>query len=195
MTNTQRLREAINRRNTFVRSLEESSKIEGRRFGEMSTGDRFDLTELGNKIKFYTERVNAEKKIKAMGNKKFAIVWDMAMNSGLDAGRKCQPTPMVVSGGVPGGEVRKDYISEGMCGFAWVNIKNGNSKFAKWVKEMGYGRKDCYYKGVTVWAPREFGQSVARKEAWADAMADTLNSIWTSDMGVEVKAWAGSRLD
>ena len=113
--------------------------------------------------------------------------------AGMNALTSANPSPMVV--GSPSTPLGNDidpskptyFVAEGPCGFAWVNVKPGNSKFAKWLKSNGLGRPDSYYGGVTVWV-REGGQSAARKEAYAYAFANILNNYG-------IKAYANSRLD
>ncbi len=65
------------------------------------------------------------------------------------------------------------YVADGVCGFAWVVIRPGNSRFANWLKKNGHGRKDSYYGGVTVWIS-DYNQSMQRKEAHAGAFARVL---------------------
>jgi hypothetical protein len=84
----------------------------------------------------------------------------------------------------PGG--KEWFEPEGLCGFAWVTIK-GTSAFAKWAKKQGLARPG-YPTGLVFWVS-EFGQSVARKEAFAKAFAAVLRS-----QGIE-GAYADSRLD
>lgn len=74
------------------------------------------------------------------------------------------------------------------CGFAWVNVRPGTSRFAKFLKAKKYARSDEYYGGVTIWIRGDGGQSVRRKEAYADAVASVM-----SDAGVD--AYSMSRLD
>ena len=78
-------------------------------------------------------------------------------------------------------------MSDGVCGFAWVNIKPARGKFVKYLKDNNIGRKDSYYGGYTVWV-RGFGQSLARKESYARAFADVLTTNG-------IKAYAMSRMD
>lgn len=75
----------------------------------------------------------------------------------------------------------------GACGFAWVNIKPGNSRFAKWLKANKYARSDDYCGGVTIWISVG-GQSIDLKETYAIAMAKVFK-----DAGFN--AYAASRLD
>lgn len=113
--------------------------------------------------------------------------------AGMAAGAAAKPAAMVVghAASVFGNDI--DYskptyvVPDGPCGFAWVNVKPGNSRFANWLKKNGLGRRDSYYGGVSVWV-REFGQSMTRKEEYAYAFAKTLRAE-----GVE--AWANSRMD
>ena len=97
---------------------------------------------------------------------------------GMDAGRRVGVTPMVV--GTPteifGNEI--DYskptyvVNDGVCGFAGVVIKPARGKFVSYLKSIGIGNKH-YYGGYYV-SVREFGQSLARKEAYAEAYAKVL---------------------
>ena len=97
---------------------------------------------------------------------------------GMDAGRRVGVTPMVV--GTPtelfGNEIDWDnstyHVSDGGCGFAGVVIKPARGKFVSYLKSLGMGYKH-YYGGWYV-SVREFGQSMTRKEAYADAFAKVL---------------------
>jgi len=106
-------------------------------------------------------------------------IYSEAHSAGLAAGHGCTPTPMVV--GQPttplGNDIdyEKDtyYVADGVCGFAWVNIKPARGKFVKFLKDNDIGRTDSYYGGYTVWVS-EFGQSVTRKENYARAFTSVL---------------------
>lgn len=74
------------------------------------------------------------------------------------------------------------------CGFAWVNIKPGNIKFAKWMVASGMAKKDSYNGGVR-YPVFEFGQMISKKEAYAYAFAETLR-----EAGIK-RVYADSRLD
>ena len=97
---------------------------------------------------------------------------------GMDAGRLVGVTPMVVgSPSTPlGNDIdysKKTYFVEGgVCGFAGVVIKPARGKFVSYLKKLGMGYIQ-YYGGGYV-AVREFGQSMTRKEAYADAFAKVL---------------------
>ena len=120
-------------------------------------------------------------------------IYSEAHSAGLAAGHGCTPTPMVV--GQPttplGNDIdyEKDtyYVADGVCGFAWVNIKPARGKFVKFLKDNNIGRKDCYYGGYTVWVSG-FGQSLDRKSAYARAFAGVLNENG-------LKAYSMSRMD
>ena len=97
---------------------------------------------------------------------------------GMDAGRRVGVTPMVV--GTPtelfGNEIDWNkstyHVSDGVCGFAGVVIKPARGKFVSYLKKLGMGYKH-YYGGWYV-SVREFGQSMTRKEAYAEAFAKVL---------------------
>ena len=99
--------------------------------------------------------------------------------AGMAAGNGCTPTPIVV--GQPttplGNDIdyEKDtyYVADGVCGFAWINIKPARGAFVKYLKQNGIGRKDSYYGGYTIWVSG-FGQSLARKENYARAFTEVL---------------------
>ena len=111
---------------------------------------------------------------------------------GMDAGRASTPTPMIVgSPSTPFGSdidySKKTYFVEGgACGFAGVVIKPARGKFVSYLKSLGMGYKH-YYGGYYV-PVREFGQSMTRKEAYADAFAKVL-----TEEGV--RCYVDSRMD
>jgi hypothetical protein len=115
-----------------------------------------------------------------------------AHEAGMRAAKAAIPTPMVVYEAEGLSDRPKEggkswLISEGVCGFAWVNIRDARKGFARWVKNEGIGRTDSYYGGVKIWVS-QFGQSMTRKEAYADAYAKVLR-----DNGVT--AYSHSRMD
>lgn len=75
------------------------------------------------------------------------------------------------------------------CGFAWVQVKPGNSKFANWLKRNGLARSASYEGGVKIWIG-DYGQSHQRKYTHARAMAQVLRER----LGME-RIYAGDRLD
>ena len=111
---------------------------------------------------------------------------------GMDAGRRVGVTPMIVgSPSTPFGSdidySKKTYfVEDGVCGFAGVVIKPARGKFVSYLKSIGIGNKH-YYGGYYV-SVREFGQSLTRKEAYAEAYAKVL-----SEAGF--KCYVDSRMD
>jgi len=72
----------------------------------------------------------------AYANEIPATIYSEAHALGIAAGNGCSPTPMVV--GTPTTPLGNDidyskdtyYVSDGVCGFAWVNIKPARAAFA-----------------------------------------------------------------
>lgn len=121
----------------------------------------------------------------------FAVLYEQADTAGKQAADAAVPTPMIVGeettpfNGVIDYTKPTYFVSEGLCGFAWVNFK-GNTAFGRWAKKAGKASPACG-GGLQVWV-RGYGQSVTRKEAYAQAFAAVLRAE-----GIE--AYAGSRLD
>jgi len=62
------------------------------------------------------------------------------------------------------------------CGFAWVEIPNGRSKFVSWLKKNKIGDKH-WKKGWQIWNPAgNFTQSMDIKEAGAYAFVKVLRA-------------------
>lgn len=85
-------------------------------------------------------------------------------------------------------------VMDGVCGFAWINIRPGNSPFANWAKKQSRpGRPDwelarkSYHGGVDIWVS-DYGQSYELKLAYARGYAKVL-----AEAGI--KAYASGRLD
>ena len=123
----------------------------------------------------------------------FETLYNQAREAGLVAGAGSKPTPMVVGSPTTpfGNDIDQTkptyFVEDGVCGFAWINVKPGTSAFAKYLVKSGKARSDSYYGGVTIWVG-EYNQSMQRKEAYAHAFAKIL-----SDNGI--KAYAASRMD
>lgn len=119
-------------------------------------------------------------------------LFDQAHEAGMKAVESLQVVPMVVNQHAnmfddSSPVVNSWVVPDGPCGFAWVNIKPANGKFAKFMLKEGYARKDSYYGGISYWISA-FNQSVQKKETYARAFAKVL-----SDNGI--KAYSASRLD
>lgn len=78
------------------------------------------------------------------------------------------------------------YVADGACGFAWVKVYPGNSKFARFLVKNGLARKS-YSGGVDIWVSA-YSQSVQKKEAYARAFANVVKAAG-------YKCYADSRLD
>jgi len=107
----------------------------------------------------------------------FETLWEEAKADGYVAGTDARPNPMIVQG------YENEPVMDGACGFAWVNFsmkKGMGRKFGKWLIDNDHARKDDYYGGCTIWIG-EHGQSMARKEAHAHAMAQTLQRAGIED--------------
>jgi hypothetical protein len=101
-------------------------------------------------------------------------------------------TPMVVQQHVDmlndKSPVTKEWVvPDGPCGFAWVNVKPGNSKFAKWLKAKGYAHADSYEKGVSM-SIFSYNQSIQKKACYAAAFAEVLRNAG-------INAYSNSRMD
>jgi hypothetical protein len=122
--------------------------------------------------------------------KDFSGLWAKAMAAGMAAGNAAAPVPMVVAQadifGKPLPDAKRYFVPDGVCGFAWVVVRPGNSPFANWGKKAKLLSPN-YGGGVKYWVG-EFGQSMQRKEAFADAFAAVL-----SEAGIN--AYANSRMD
>ena len=105
--------------------------------------------------------------------------------AGLKAGLESSPNPVTFKDTHTG----QTYDSaEGSCGFAWVNISPARGKFVNHLKKIGKGYTS-YQGGYNVPAGGvELGQSITRKEAYAEAFAKVLQ-----DWGI--KCYVSSRLD
>lgn len=103
---------------------------------------------------------------------------EQAHQAGMAALEAATPRPMLVGTAV-GLSNQIDYTkptyyeTQGVCGFAWVNVK-GNTSFGRLFSKVSHASKDSYYGGVSYWV-REGGQSYERKMAYANAFAEVLN--------------------
>jgi len=75
------------------------------------------------------------------------------------------------------------------CGFAWVNMSQARSRFARWLKNNGHASKGTY-KGLTIYNPSgNPTQNIDAKFAGAEAFVAVLK-----EEGI-VDVYASSRLD
>lgn len=133
-----------------------------------------------------------------INGKSFEEIFNEAHAAGMAAVEKLNVVPMVVAqhenqmnDNSP--IVKSWFVADGVCGFAWVNIKPGNSPFAKYLKTvevpgiLAQGHKDDYYGGVTMWVGG-FNQSMQKKEAYGGGFAGILQQYG-------IKAYMSSRMD
>jgi hypothetical protein len=127
----------------------------------------------------------------------FAEVFAKAQAAGEAAFHAAKPVAMAVqnAGGLQDGfDWNKPYsvVSDGVCGFAWVNVYvDGRSKVAKEMKQ--FGLRSDYMGGYNFWASEvapsaRSSQSMQRKEAACEAFAKVLRDYGYS-------AYVGSRMD
>jgi len=110
---------------------------------------------------------------------------ELAHKAGIKAGNEAIPNPMVIVDS----ETKEviDVVDDGLCGFAWINIKPARGAFVSYLKARDWGSVNTYAGGYEIWVSN-FNQSVTRKYAYAVAFAAVLNQYG-------IKAYAGSRLD
>lgn len=138
------------------------------------------------------EKIAAEKIERQARYAKFAKVCEQAHLNGMAAATDIVPTPMVVQQHAnpldDNSPVVRQYepVMDGVCGFAWVEVRPSNSSFAIWARKQGW--RQSSYMGTYLWVSY-FGQSMERKTAYARAYAAHL----VSELGI--KAHAGSRMD
>jgi hypothetical protein len=128
--------------------------------------------------------------MKKLTEQEMALLAQRAEAEGRNRAYDCTPTPMLVRQHSnmldDNSPVVKEYapVMGGVCGFAWVNIKPGTSRFARWLKKSGLARTDNYDGGVTMFI-HEYGQSYELKQAHAHGMANYLR-----EQGPTVKSGA-----
>lgn len=110
---------------------------------------------------------------------------ELAHKAGRKAADEIIPQPMVVVDGTTKAVV--DVVDDGLCGFAWINIKPARGAFVNYLKAREWGSRNEYAGGWEIWVSN-YNQSVTRKYAYAQAFAEVLNQYG-------IKAYAGSRLD
>lgn len=111
----------------------------------------------------------------------YADVYNEAKGAAKQAFAMATPTPMVVTGD------KEDYfISEGLCGFAWVTVKlDARTQEGRALRELGAtgSASRGWQFSFNDIVPEYRGQSVERMMVGCQAFANVLNS-W----GVEARA-------
>jgi hypothetical protein len=118
-------------------------------------------------------------------------IFDAAHAAGIEAANACTPTPMVVAQHEnpldDSSPVEKRWlVPQGVCGFAWITLKPGTSRAARYAKAH-LGARKAYHGGVSIWV-HQFNQSYELKTAYASAFVQVLR-----DAGID--AYADGRLD
>jgi hypothetical protein len=87
----------------------------------------------------------------------FARLFDEAHVAAQASADALTPRPMLIQGYRP--------VMDGVCGFAWVSFRPGNSKLAHYAKKNHDATK-AYGGGLQMWI-HGFGQSYEKKMAYA----------------------------
>lgn len=111
------------------------------------------------------------------GNGRWSQIHGLAHAAGREAADRTVPTPFVVE--------RYGTIWDGACGFAWIELADGRTSFARWLVEQGIAH--FTRPGVRLYSKAET-QSLDKKLAYAEAYGEVLRSN-----GMECTI--GSRLD
>lgn len=129
--------------------------------------------------------------------------WQDIFNEAQQAAEKafdeCKPIPMVIGQAkdlfsneiVPGTE---EFVADGVCGFAWVNIKPARGPFVKFLKQNNLGRNGVYggwtISMYDISRRAGYSQSMQRKEAACRAFVQVIKN-YAPDMSI----WMESRMD
>ena len=128
----------------------------------------------------------------------FQDIWEEAQMAGRVAVENLEVKPMVVqehqnmiddSSPV----VNSYYVADGVCGFAWINIRpaskagRNDCPFVTWCRAHGIGSFSDYEKAWNIWVS-EYNQSMQKKEAYAEAVVTILQKYG-------IRASSGSRMD
>lgn len=152
------------------------------------------ISDLKNGKPFEPLKYNGAKQIRKINNtskNEYAKIWQQAQEAGKKALQAAIPIPMIVEQHSnmmdDSSPIAKSYyVSEGACGFAWIEIHPARGKFVNWCRSNKIGSKG-YYGGWHIWIS-EGGQSIERKEQYAKAASEVLRKY-----GIE--ASYNSRLD
>lgn len=98
------------------------------------------------------------------GDEFWKHLYDLAAKHGKKAAEECIPTPMWIEGFTAP-------ISDGACGFAWVELPDGRSSFSRWLRKTETISK--YDRGRRIWSMHP-SQSVERAQKYCDAFAQVL---------------------
>jgi len=177
MLNKQQVRELTVVGNTVRHTTKEGRKVTVHAVNDVTSGTVYNINGVIVTVADKTASSITPDKPQSLVN---SDIHDEAHNAGMQAGESCQPTPMmVVQRSNPfddNSPIVKSWepVQDGVCGFAWINVRPGTCSFARWASKQDLAHKS-YYGGVDIWVPF-FNQSMTRKEAYAAAYANVLRS-------------------
>ena len=122
-----------------------------------------------------------------------------AHSAGIAAGiaSKVEPIGFVTGMHCPS-DTELHYISSGVCGFAWIDVKGARGLMRQAFIDAGFD-ESAYKGGLSFWVGA-FGQSYDRKSAYSDAFMYSLRASvkgWASEYpgAAKLEITSGSRLD
>lgn len=122
-----------------------------------------------------------------------------AHSAGIAAGiaSKVEPIGFVTGMRCPS-DRELHYISSGICGFAWVDVKGARGLMRQAFIDAGFS-ESAYKGGLSFWVGA-FDQSYDRKSAYADAFMYSLRASvkgWVSEFpgAAKLEITSGSRID
>ena len=115
-------------------------------------------------------------------NIEHGLNFENARKVGRKAGLGETPVPMQVIG-----SDQSFLVEGGVCGFAWIEIRPARGPLVTYLKKSKQGYYSEYERAY-IFNIHDFNQSLTRKEAMAEAMAEHLRKC-----GYNV--YAGSRMD
>ena len=115
-------------------------------------------------------------------NIQHGLNFENALRIGIEAGKNEGVIPMAVHG-----KDQTYVVLDGVCGFAWIEIRPARGGLVTYLKKSGQGYYSEYNR-CYMFPIHAFNQSLTRKEAMAEAMAEHLRKC-----GYNV--YAGSRMD
>lgn len=149
------------------------------------------------------EKIAAESAEREARYEKFREAHRKALAAAAQAALDVIPAPMVVAQHTDqlddSSPVKQSwYVSEGACGFGWVQTYPGNSSFAVWAKKFAGFRK-AYHGGLQLWsrAADHQGrqtQSYERNVAWARGYAKKMTEE-LAEVAPKQKFYGSGRLD
>ena len=101
-------------------------------------------------------------------NIEHGLNFENALAEGIQAGKNAGVIPMEVYG-----KDRTYIVEGGPCGFAWIEIRPARGPLVTYLKKSGQGYYSEYNR-CYIYSIFHFNQSMMRKEAMADKMAEYL---------------------